>query len=159
MNRWTWVGGRGKCFGGRGTRAGERGAVLVETAMTLPLVLLVTIGAVEFGRAYQTWQVLTNAAREGARAAVLPGVTDQTVKDRVKSYMTAGQLTAASTATITVTRNNPLPIGSTSATASNVVVSYPFKFMVLQPVAQLVVKGSLVGAPLTMTTSALMRNE
>ena len=29
-------------------------------------------GIFEFGRAYQTWQVLTNAAREGARVAVLP---------------------------------------------------------------------------------------
>jgi Flp pilus assembly protein TadG len=52
----------------------ERGAALIEMALTLPLLLLVTMGAVEFGRAYQHWQVLTNAAREGARIAVLPGV-------------------------------------------------------------------------------------
>ena len=33
---------------------------------------MVAVGIFEFGRAYQTWQVLTNAAREGARVAVLP---------------------------------------------------------------------------------------
>ena len=45
------------------TRSTERGAALIETAMVLPLLLLVTVGIFEFGRAYQTWQVLTNAAR------------------------------------------------------------------------------------------------
>ena len=137
----------------------ERGAALLETAITLPLVLLVTIGAIEFGRAYQTWQVITNAAREGARIAVLPGVTDDAVNSRVVAYLSSGQLSAADDATVTVTRNNPLAIGTGAATASRVVVNYPFTFMMLQPVAQLVVSGSTVGAPLTMSASALMRNE
>ena len=137
----------------------ERGVALVETALTLPLVLLITIGAVEFGRAYQTWQVLTNAAREGARIAVLPGVEDGDVEERVKAYLTSGQLDVPAETAITIKRDNPLPIGASTATASSVVVDYPFEFIVLQPVAQLVVHGSTVGAPLTMSASALMRNE
>jgi Flp pilus assembly protein TadG len=44
----------------------ERGAALIETAITIPIILLISVGIFEFGRAYQTWQVLTNAAREGA---------------------------------------------------------------------------------------------
>ena len=48
----------------------QRGAALLETAITIPLILLVSVAIFEFGRAYQTWQVLTNAAREGARIAV-----------------------------------------------------------------------------------------
>jgi Flp pilus assembly protein TadG len=133
----------------------ERGVALIETALTLPLLLLVTIGAVEFGRAYQTWQVLTNAAREGARLAVLPDITDAAVQARVTAYMVAGQLGNPGGATITVTRNTPLGTG----TASTVLLEYPFNFIVLQPVAQLVVNGSNVGAPLTMGASAMMRNE
>src|SRR5439155_4823448 len=50
----------------------ERGAAIIETALTLPLLLLVAVGIFELGRAYQTWEVLTNAAREGARVAILP---------------------------------------------------------------------------------------
>ena len=46
----------------------EKGAALVEAAVTIPLLLLVSVGIFEFGRAYQTWQVITNAAREGARS-------------------------------------------------------------------------------------------
>ena len=51
----------------------QRGAALLETAITIPLVLLVSVAVFEFGRAYQTWQVLTNAAREGARVSILVG--------------------------------------------------------------------------------------
>ena len=47
----------------------ERGQALIEMALTLPLLLLICVGIFEFGRAYQTWEVLTNAAREGARVA------------------------------------------------------------------------------------------
>jgi Flp pilus assembly protein TadG len=81
--------------GGRLRRrlGGERGTALIETAITLPLLLLVAVGIFEFGRAFQTWQVLTNAAREGARLAAMPGSSDTAVKARVQSYLTSGQLT------------------------------------------------------------------
>ena len=133
----------------------QRGAALLETAITLPLILLISVGIFEFGRAYQTWQVLTNAAREGARIAVLPDYTDTDVNNAVRNYMTSGRLTNASTATITIVRT--VPFGA--ATASRVTVNYPFQFMVIGPVARLVRRTSTVGAPLTMQSSALMRNE
>jgi len=135
----------------------QRGAALLETAVTLPMIMLVAVGIFEFGRAYQTWQVLTNAAREGARIAVLPDYTDAQVTSTVRTYMTSGRLTNASTATITIVRN--VPFGAPPTTASRVTVNYPFQFMVISPVAKLVRKGSTVGAPLTMQSSALMRNE
>ena len=133
----------------------QRGAALLETAITLPLVLLVAVSIFEFGRAYQTWQVLTNAAREGARIAVLPDYTDSQVRSTVSAYMTSGRLPAASSAAIDVVRT--VPFGA--ATASRVTVNYPFSFMVLNPVARLVAGSSTLGAPLTMQASALMRNE
>ena len=133
----------------------QRGAALLETAVTLPIILLVSVSIFEFGRAYQTWQVLTNAAREGARIACLPDYTDTQVTTTVRNYLTSGRLTGANSATITVVRN--VPFGAT--TASRVTVNYPFTFMVLGPVARLVRSNSTAGAPLTMSSSALMRNE
>ena len=133
----------------------QRGAALLETAITLPIILLVSVGIFEFGRAYQTWQVLTNAAREGARIAVLPDYTDAQVTTTVQNYLTSGRLANAGGATITVTRN----VGFGAATASRVTVNYPFQFMVIGPVARLVSRTSTLGAPLTMQSSALMRNE
>ena len=133
----------------------QRGAALIETAITIPLVLLVSVSIFEFGRAYQTWQVLTNAAREGARIAVLPDYTDAMVTSTVRTYLTSGRLSNPNAASIIVVRN--VPFGST--TASRITVNYPFNFIVLNPVARLVRSGSTVGTPLTMQSSALMRNE
>ena len=63
--------------------AGQRGQALIETALTLPIVLVISISIFEFGRALQVWQLLTNAAREGARVAVLPGADRRGIKERV----------------------------------------------------------------------------
>jgi Flp pilus assembly protein TadG len=133
----------------------QRGAALIETAITIPLVLLVSVAIFEFGRAYQTWQVLTNAAREGARVAVLEAYTDDMVRTRVRQYLIGGSLPNASSAGITIVRNEPFM----AASASRVTVNYPFAFMVLNPVARLVRGDATLGAPLTMQSSALMRNE
>jgi Flp pilus assembly protein TadG len=140
-------------------KAGERGAALLETALALPLILLIAVGIFEFGRAYQTWQILTNAAREGARVAVLPGLPESAPITRAREYLTAGQLPLAAQADIAVTAATVDLGGGATAGASRVTVSYPFQFIVLQPVARLVVRGSTLGAPLTMTASTVMRNE
>ena len=50
----------------------ESGAELIEFALTLPLLLLLVLGMIEFGFLFQEYEVVTNAAREGARIAVLP---------------------------------------------------------------------------------------
>ncbi len=137
----------------------QRGAALLETAITIPIVLLLTVSVFEFGRAYQTWQVITNAAREGARVAVLAGYTDAQVSDTVTNYMKSGQLPelTVDAATITVERTVPF---SGSNTASRVTVGYPFNFTVLNPVMKLVTKNSTTGqGTTTMTSQALMRNE
>lgn len=137
----------------------ERGTALLETALTLPILLLVSVSILEFGRAYQTWQVLTNAAREGARVAVLPNPEAGVIEKRVQDYLVAGQLPDAANAVVTVNRTATVSIGAGTASASQVTVNYPFQFIALQPVARLVVPTSKLGAPLTMTASALMRNE
>lgn len=134
----------------------QRGAALLETAITIPLVLLVCVSIFEFGRAYQTWQVLTNAAREGARIAILTDTTDAMVTTAVRDYMTNGQLPQSAAATVAIDR--AVPFGPN--TASRITVTYPFDFIVLNPVVRLVNAGSATGQGTTqMQSSALMRNE
>ena len=134
-------------------RKNERGAALLETAITIPIILLITVGIFEFGRAYQTWQVLTNAAREGARIAILVDKTDDEVQTAVNNYITSGGLPA--TPTVNVDRN----VAMGTNTASRITVDYPFQFIVLNPVVRMVTPSSTTGAPLTMQSTALMRNE
>lgn len=137
----------------------ERGQALLETAFVLPIILLVSIGIFEFGRAYQTVQVLTNAAREGARVAVLPNATQQDVKDRVTTYLKNGQIGSINSVIIDVDQAASISIGTENATASTVTVHYPFEFMVIQNVVKLVTKTSKLGDALTLTAKAEMRNE
>ena len=61
-------------------RRRERGQSLVEAAVILPILLLLVAAAVDFGRAFDAYIVLTNAVREGARFGTLrqpqPPVSD-----------------------------------------------------------------------------------
>ena len=140
-------------------RRGDAGQALIETALALPLVLLLSVSVFEFGRAFQHWQILTNAAREGARIAVLPGIDGEDVTSRVQQYLDGGGLTAPENADVAVDAAE-ISIGDgNTAFASTVTIRYPFEFVALQPVMQLVVSGSTVGEPITMTVSATMRNE
>jgi Flp pilus assembly protein TadG len=134
----------------------EKGAALIEAAITVPIILLISVGIFEFGRAYQTQQVLTNAAREGARLAVIEGSTDANIRARVGQYLSSGGLKSVSDANILVVRN----VEMTGTTASSVEVRYPFEFMVLNPVVRLIAPtDTKTGAPITMSAMTLMRNE
>src|SRR5467141_2765320 len=50
---------------------GRAGQSLVEMAMVLPILAFLTFGLVDFGRGYYFQVSITNAAREGARVAIL----------------------------------------------------------------------------------------
>jgi len=49
----------------------EDGQALVEFALVAPLLLILILGLVEFARAWNTQQVLTDAAREALRSSVV----------------------------------------------------------------------------------------
>ena len=104
----------------------ERGAELIEMAMVMPILLIVVGGIVDFGFVFRTWQVITNAAREGARVGVLPNYSCTAgpagdVQPRVDTYLSssgvAGAVVQVSNAkvagvdscTVVVTINQPLP--------------------------------------------------
>jgi Flp pilus assembly protein TadG len=135
----------------------EKGAALLEAAITVPIILLISVGIFEFGKAYQTWQVLTNASREGARFAVIEGVSDADVRKRVGDYLKAGGLKAVADDAIAVNRNVALTAASTG---SQIQINYPFEFMVLNPVVRLIAPtDTKTGAPITMVAATVMRNE
>ena len=138
----------------------EKGAALLEAAITIPILLLVAIGIFEFGRAYQTWQVLTNAAREGARVAVLPDPTVGNAEQRVLDYLDSGALSYdPDEVDITVNRSDTITVNGAPVSASRVTVDYPFEFMVIGGVAKMISPQSELGTALTMRAEAVMRNE
>ena len=77
-----------------GTRR-RRGASMVELALTLPIFLTMTVGIIEFGRGFMVQQMVTNAAREGARHGILPGAKNSDVEAKVKEYLATGSIDPA----------------------------------------------------------------
>ena len=73
------------------SQRGERGQAIVELALTLPLLMLILLGVFDFGLLFQQYEVVTNAAREGARLAVLTSEysTDE-ARQRAIDYLRAG---------------------------------------------------------------------
>lgn len=70
----------------------ERGAVAVEFAILLPVLLALVLGIMEFGRAYNTQISLTNAAREGVRVMAIsndPGAAKTAAKNAAVSISPA----------------------------------------------------------------------
>jgi len=131
----------------------QAGAELVEFALVLPILLLVFGGIVDFGLLLHRQQVITNAAREGARVAVLPGYCTADVEDRVRRFV-ALSLPSATGALTTRVSNATLPAGSASVEVKSVQVTLDERFLILGPLVSLAGgSGSFGEIPLTATTT------
>lgn len=68
--------------------ARRHGAAAVEFALIAPLMLLFTFGMIEISRMMMVKNAATQASREGARVAVLPGSESADVRTRVQEELT-----------------------------------------------------------------------
>jgi Flp pilus assembly protein TadG len=138
-------------------RDAESGQNLVEFALVVSMLLLLVVGIAEFARAWNVYQIVTNAAREGARLASLPiGFTNAAaVTDRVNSYLTSGHLDPNAT-TVAIGRAG---VDGGTGTQVSVTVSYPYQFLLLGPVARLVNPGATATQDLMIQAQVVMRNE
>lgn len=92
-------------------RPGERGQMLAELGMTIVLFMLLSLGVVEFGRILMIVNVVTHAARDGARsAAVVPasGRNSGTIQNwsGIEAQVT-NQIANVTTVGFTVTHAQP----------------------------------------------------
>ena len=74
----------------------ESGVALIESAFVLPLLLVLTMGMLDFGRAFHTKSVLDQAAREGARIAVVTSPDADLVTEKVNEVLASSGVTASS---------------------------------------------------------------
>lgn len=134
-------------------RLGRRGQAAVELALLLPVILLLVIGLIEMARAWRAHNVITDAAREGARRAAVfnPNMTQAGVDSAVRNALTRGGLNGYAVTTL-------VTIGgwrTGSGTPDSVRIDYPFQFFLLGPII-----GWTTGQrSITMTSLSVMRNE
>ena len=136
----------------------SRGQSVVELALILPILTLMTMGTADFGRLFFSDEALVNSAREGAMFGTInPNwitSTDQSDPNNINWHVKNENLSLSlSDSQITTTCYSGTSMTTKScATASTsdtvkVVVTYPFR-----PLTPII--SSLVGSSLTLSATA-----
>jgi Flp pilus assembly protein TadG len=140
----------------------DRGAELIEFALVMPMLLFIIEAIVDFGMMFRDFEVVTNAAREGARVGVLPGYEDPNdVQARVNAYLTAGGLNTVGQAcppspgTVCV-EDVPVSTAAGTFTARSVRVQYVYDTGILGGFSPMF--GGTFGA-VNLNAVAVMRTE
>jgi Flp pilus assembly protein TadG len=114
----------------------------VEFALVVPLLLLLVLGIMEFGRAYHVQTTLSGAAREGVREMALH---NDPADARAATKAAASQL-ALTDGQIAVTPGTCVASAATPAATATVTVSYPMPFIT-----------DFFGTTITLTGKGVMR--
>jgi Flp pilus assembly protein TadG len=67
---------------------GQKGQAIVETALILPIIILILTGIIDFGLLFNNYLVITNASREAVRNAAI-GATDSEIQSLVVNMTTS----------------------------------------------------------------------
>ena len=122
-----------------------KGQSLVETALVLPVLLLIMTGIIDFGLLFNNYLVVSNASREGARSAAV-GSTDDQITEAVHSMAASLDI---SKLTITIS-----PGQSYRATGDAATVTVQYEYSMITPII-----GAIVPGPLQLRTTTTMRCE
>jgi Flp pilus assembly protein TadG len=133
----------------------ESGAELIEFSLTMPLLLLIVLGIIEFGFVFREYEIVTNAAREGARIAILPSYGSADVTARVDDYLTTAGLDPLR-ATVTPGVAAPTPVGGACISMIPVTVAYTHPVPFVSGIMSFF--GSTFGT-MTLTATSVMRTE
>jgi Flp pilus assembly protein TadG len=124
----------------------------VEFAIVAPVFILMILGMIEIGRAVMVQQIITNASREGARVAVLPGSTASEVTTRVESILTSSGINGATVAILNEAGQSMNPEDAGFGDVIDVTVSVPFNQVSWLPASRYL-------AGKNLTASTIMRGE
>ncbi|MCH8921802.1 MAG: pilus assembly protein [Planctomycetes bacterium] len=125
---------------GRRGLARRCGATITEFAIVAPIFFLFVFGAFEFGRAIMVQQILTNAAREGARQAIVEEADAADIEASVASYLDSTTVTGA---TVTVEPSSLQTVGFGDEVT--VTVSIPYDQVSWLPVSSFMQGKTLTG--------------
>jgi hypothetical protein len=153
-----------------GDRAGQ---ALAEFVLIIPVLLLLVFGIVEFGLAFRTHQIVTNAAREGARVAVLPSSDEDRARDVVVDRLESAGLPLGDLEPEEVVRFRCLEDEDDDegeegwceddrfAKLTQVVVTYPYTFFVLGGLVRWACGADCASqyGTIDLRTASAMRNE
>lgn len=106
--------------GGKQPRSGWRGQATVEFALILPVFLMLTAGAIQFGQVFFAYAQLLQAAQEGARYGAVLHHMDNEITTRVRQLSPGGASDGVVVAT-TVSPTNNGTVSGINRTTGNVI--------------------------------------
>lgn len=146
----------------------ERGQSLVEFAIILPVIILLLLGILDFGRVFHAYLTIDHAGREAARAGSIGGLTLEEI----------GEVAVGSASGINLvnshTEEEETPVeaegkskGSvqvktvegSSGKKVEVEISYEFDLLTLDLLAPDVIKEKIFGEDFKLTDTTVMRVE
>ncbi len=98
-------------------RCRHRGGAMLELALAMSLLTTLAFGTIEFGYALYCKNILAEAAKNGARAAIVPGTTSSGVKTAVADALAATGW-SSSLYTVAITNTSGTDISSSLSTLS-----------------------------------------
>ena len=101
--------------------AARTGAVVVEFAIVISLLVFLTLGMIELARGMMVKETLTDAARKGCRTGILPNPTNSAVTADINAVLTNNNITASS-ATIQILVNDKAADVSTAKSSDKISV-------------------------------------
>ncbi len=143
----------------------DRGSAAVEMALVLPFLLATLMGIIEFGRVLFSQQVITNAAREGARASATGFESYQDAANRILSPAhvptpapSCDTSPSAGQASICQTTVNIQIADGVTTQAHQVAISYNIQYITpLGSLLELIAANSNWGEGVTINATAVMR--
>jgi Flp pilus assembly protein TadG len=128
---------------------GDAGQATVEFALILPVLLLIVVGILDFGRATNYYNTLTELAAEGARSAAVnvnpdgTAVAGKSIQNQIKCTAISTELSKSNTYHVTINSvgtGNPDPIPAGQPV--QVQTSYDFRFIPFLNLATITLQGS-----------------
>ncbi len=131
----------------------RRGGAVMETALVMGLLIMLSFGTAEYGYFFFVKNMLAGAAREGARAAVPATALNSNVTSAITNVMTASHIPSSS---YTVTLSPSDVSTATTGTAISVTIACTWGTVGVTPLPV-----SMGGIPATkqVTAVAVMRRE
>lgn len=140
----------------RRLRADESGQALAEFALVMPILFLLIAGIIGFGRAWNIQQVVVDAAREGARTAVVqnPATSDSATGVAAVQHVINVRLHSAALDTTTATITLAGKWRSTGD-SMHVYVNVPYAL----PLLSVLMEWALGSPNFQLHSTTTMRNE
>jgi Flp pilus assembly protein TadG len=166
----------------------REGAQLLELALVLPFLVVMVVGILDFGQVYNLKQKLNNSVREASRFAVgeysggsLSTSDVVAIRDAVSNYLISARVTQCTIAaaptvagsvytftsssagctgnkfSLVIDRSYIMTVGTTKVVGTHVTMTYPYTWS-LSNVIGLILPGSTLSLPATISTDSIMQN-